>query len=296
MKSSTRTGYATTDYDYTALGETITSGTLITTQTRDLLGRTLTATNPGSGTTTTTYHPQTATPGSRGKTATVTDADGLTITYGYNPEGEQTTTSRPIPLPGGTTATQVTTTENDVVPNATLHGTELGVSLRTTQTIASTGIAPITTATSYRAITGLLSGSESFGLQTLTTATRTSDTTGIATQTTIAPDGTKTLQTTTHGLLTSASSLRTDHTAIVTQTYTYNTLQQLETTTDSRTGTTTYSDFTESGQALTTTTPAGEITTTTLDRHGRPTAVKLPDNSFTYMLNPKLTPSVITKL
>jgi RHS repeat-associated protein len=289
MKSSARTGYATTTYDYTALGETATSGTLTTTQTRDLLGRTLTATAPGSGTTTYTYHPQTAAPGARGKTATVTDADGLTITYGYDSEGEQTTTSRPIPLPGGTTATQVTTTENDVVPNATLHGTALGVSLRTTQTIASTGIAPITTATSYRAITGLLSGSESFGLQTLTTATRTSDTTGIATQTTIAPDGTKTRQTTTHGLLTSASSLRTDHSAIVTQTYTYTTLQQLETTTDSRTGTTTYSDFTESGQARTTATPAGtaanptvETTTTTLDRHGRPTAVELPDNTITY--------------
>jgi len=35
-------------------------------------------------------------------------------------------------------------------------------------------------------------------------------------------------------------------------------------------------------QARTTTNPAGEVTTTTLDRHGRPTAVQLPDNSFTY--------------
>ena len=90
----------------------------------------------------------------------------------------------------------------DVVANATLHGIDLGISLRTTQTISSTGIAPITTATSYRAITGLLAGSESFGRQTLTIATRTSDTTGIATQTTIAPDGTKSVTTTTHGLTT----------------------------------------------------------------------------------------------
>ena len=95
------------------------------------------------------------------------------------------------------------------MPNITLHGTALGISLRTTQKIFSAGIAPITTATSYRAINGLVSGSESFGLQSLSIATRPSATTGIATQTTIAPDGTKTLQTTTHGLLTSTSSLRT---------------------------------------------------------------------------------------
>jgi RHS repeat-associated protein len=168
------------------------------------------------------------------------------------------------------------------VPNITLHGTALGISLRTTQKISSTGIAPITTATSYRAINGLVSGSESFGRQSLRIATRPSATTGIAAQTTIAPDGTKTLQTTTHGLLTSTSSLRNDNSALTTSSYTYNTLQQLATSTDSRTGTTTYSAFTESGQALTTTTPAGEITTTTLDRHGRPTAVKLPNNTFTY--------------
>jgi hypothetical protein len=173
-------------------------------------------------------------------------------------------------------------TKYTLVPNITLHGTALGISLRTTQKISSTGIAPITTATSYRAINGLVSGSESFGRQSLRIATRRSTTTGIATQTTIAPDGTKTLQTTTHGLLTSTSSLLTDHSALHTSSYTYNTLQQLATTTDSRTGTTTYSAFTEADQALTTTTPAGEITTTTLDRHGRPTAVKLPNNTFTY--------------
>jgi RHS repeat-associated protein len=168
------------------------------------------------------------------------------------------------------------------VPNITLHGTPLGISLRTTQKVSSAGIAPITTATSYRAINGLVIGSASFGRQSLSIATRRSATTGIATQTSIAPDGTKTLTTTTHGLLTSSSSLNTANLPLATSTSTYNSLQQLETSTDSRTGTTTYSDFTESGQALTTTTPAGEITTTTLDRHGRPTAVKLPNNTFTY--------------
>jgi YD repeat-containing protein len=95
----------------------------------DLLGRTLTSTSPDSGTTTYNYYPLSAPAGSRGKPATITDADGVTITYDYNSEGEQVSVSRPIPLPGGTTATQVTTTENDVVPNITLHGTALGISL-----------------------------------------------------------------------------------------------------------------------------------------------------------------------
>jgi RHS repeat-associated protein len=285
MKSSTRTGYATTTYDYAPLSETTTSGTLVSSQTMDLLGRTLTSTSPGSGTTTYTYHPLSAAAGSRGKTATVTDADDVTISYGYNTQGEQTTISRPIPLPGGSTATQVTTTENDVVSSITLHGTALGVSLRSTQTISSTGFAPITTSTSYRSINGLLSGSVSFDRQSLTISTRTNDTTGVATQTTIAPDGTKTITTTTHGLTTLSQQLANNNTVITSVAYGYNSLQQLETTTDSRTGTTTYSDFTEAGQARTSTSPAtpvAEITTTTLDRLGRPTAVKLPDDTITY--------------
>ena len=178
MKSSTRTGYATTIYDYTALGETTTSGTLISSQTSDLLGRTLTSTSPDKGATGHTYYDNSSSRGSRGKPATITDADGVTISYGYNSEGEQVSVSRPIPLPGGATATQVTTTENDVVPNITLHGTALGISLRSTQKISSTGFAPITTATSYRAINGLVSGSASFGLQSLSIATRRSATTG----------------------------------------------------------------------------------------------------------------------
>lgn len=286
MKSSTRTGYATTTYDYAPLSESTTSGTLVNSQTMDLLGRTLTSTSPGSGTTTYTYHPLSAAAGSRGKTATVTDADGVTISYGYNSEGEQTTTSRPIPILDSAnlpaTATQVTTTENDVVSGITLHGTALGVSLRSKQTISSTGFAPVTTSTSYRSINGLLSGSVSFARQSLSISTRTNDTTGVATHTTIAPDGSKTKQTTAHGLVTLHEQLAKDNSVISSVSSTYNALQQKINSTDSRTGTTTYSDFTEAGQARTTTSPAAEVSTTTLDRLGRPTAVKLPDNSFSY--------------
>lgn len=287
MKSSVRTGYATTTYDYAPLSETTTSGTLASSQTMDLLGRPLTSTSSGSGTTSYTYHLLSAAAGSRGKTATVTDDDDVTISYGYNSEGEQTTTSRSIPILDSAnlpaTATQVTTTENDVVSSVTLHGTALGVSLRSTQTISSTDCAPVTTSTSYRSINGLLSGSVSFDRQSLSISTRTNDTTGVATQTTIAPDGTKTITTTTHGLTTLSQQLANNDAVITSVAAIYNSLQQLETSTDSRTGTTTYSDFTEAGQARTTTSPAAEVTTTTtLDRLGRPTAVKLPDDSFTY--------------
>ena len=293
QKTSTRTGYATTQYDYSAFTQTTTSNDLISSQTVDLLGREVSSVSPGSGTTTTTYHPHDAPLGARGKVASVADADGVTTRYGYNAEGEQVSVSRPVPLPNGAIATQVTTTENDVISNITLHGKNLGVSLRSTQSVSSSvttapnqgaippaPINPVTTNTSYRSTLGLLSGSVSFGRQTLTEITRPVN--GIATQTTTAPDGTKTRQTTTHGLLTLKEELTTDNTVISSVAATYNALQQQITSTDSRTGTTTFSNFTEAGQARTTTNPAGEVTTTTLDRHGRPTAVQLPDNSFTY--------------
>jgi YD repeat-containing protein len=213
IKTSTRTGYATTEYLYSPFTQTQKSGELTTSQTVDLLGRTISDTTPQNGTTLTTYHPHNAPAGARGKTATVTDADGVTTSYGYNNEGELTSTSRLIPLPNGASATQVTQTNNDVVANVTIHGTALGVSLRTTQTISSSAtttasgaippapMSPITTSASYRSINGLLRGSVSFGRQTLTISTRPNQN-GIATTTTIAPDGTKTQQITTHGLQT----------------------------------------------------------------------------------------------
>jgi RHS repeat-associated protein len=295
MKSSVRTGYTATTFDYAPLEESNTSGNLTSSQTIDLLGRPLASSSPSSGTTTTTYHPLNASAGARAKVATITNADGLTIRYGYNAKGEQTTVSRPIPMPNGAIATQVTSTENEFIGNVNLHGTDLGVSLRSTQSVASSvttmpsqgaippiPIDPITTTIHYRSIRGLLTGSVSFNRQTLNVLARPNPTTGIATKTIVAPDGTKIKQSYTHGLLTLSQQLNSLNTVISSVAATYNALQQQITSTDSRTGTTNFSNFTEVGQSLTTTNPAGEVTTTTLDRHGRPTAVQLPDNSFTY--------------
>lgn len=198
-------------------------------------------------------------------------------------------------MPNGAIATQVTSTENEFIGNVNLHGTDLGVSLRSTQSVASSvttmpsqgaippiPIDPITTTIHYRSIRGLLTGSVSFNRQTLNVLARPNPTTGIATKTIVAPDGTKIKQSYTHGLLTLSQQLNSLNTVISSVAATYNALQQQITSTDSRTGTTNFSNFTEVGQSLTTTNPAGEVTTTTLDRHGRPTAVQLPDNSFTY--------------
>ena len=52
--------------------------------------------------------------------------------------------------------------------------------------------------------------------------------------------------------------------------------------TDSRTGTTTYSNFTESGQALTVTSPGSDETTIENDSLGRTIATTLPDESVTH--------------
>jgi RHS repeat-associated protein len=277
--------YATKDEDQTPLGAgmvlratTMASGVGTSTFT-DLLGRTVMTRSAATGGTTHSYYPLTAPAGSRGKLQSVTDGDGVTITYGYNAEGERTSTSRTIPLAGDTTATQVTTTERDVVSDATLHGASLGISFRTTQAVASTGIAAVTTSESFASIDGLVSGASSFGSQTLNIATR-PDASGIATRTTIRPDGTQSVQTTTHGLVTTVQEKSTAGSVITGTSYTYDSFQRPETLTDLRTGPVTYSNFTEAGQPLTVTTNGNtDVTTTENDIMGRTVKTTLPDTT-----------------
>jgi len=251
---------------------------------KDWLGRTIHAISSATGTTDYTYYSTAspAIPGSWGKLNTVTDADNVVTTYGYNTKGQQTTTSRTVPT-GSSTATEVTSVVNDVVSDVTLQGVSLGVSLRKTRSVASTGIDQITTSQSYASGDGLKAGTLSLGRQTATVATY-PDSGGVATMTTIAPDGTRTVATITNGLLTQTAKYTRDSTPVLisSTSYTYDALQHPATSVDSRTGTTTYSNLTESGRPLTVTTPHGDATGYTCNIMGRVLATTLPDSSVTY--------------
>jgi RHS repeat-associated protein len=288
---SSVSGTAIPDKSYNYITHTINNGgeehsvvTLdprtISAQRNDLLDRVFYNVSDTTGTTLYTYHPTTAAAGSRGKLATMTDGDGVTTSYGYDAEGQLTTTSRTIPLATGT-ATQVTTTTRDVVANVLLQGRNLGISRRQTQTLAATGLPTVTTSESFAAAAGLVTGSRSFGRETLNVTTR-PDAAGIATTTSTQPDGTKSLQIRTHGLVTAVQKLNTTGSIVTATSYGYDTLQRPITSTDARTGTTTLSALTESGQPLTTTTSGNLATTIACDVMGRKISTTLPDATVSY--------------
>jgi RHS repeat-associated protein len=292
-KSTSGTAVPDMSYDYDTHNENgggeksmVTASGVVSTTFTDLLGRTSKIISAATGTTNYDYYPMSisSAPGSRGKLKSVTDGDNVTLTYGYNTEGQRTTTSRSIPLAGGATATQITTTEQDVVSDITLHGTSLGIARRNTQTISSTGIDPITTSQTLISRDGLTSGSIALSGNTLSVATRPDATSGIATQTTTYPDGTKSKATKHHDLLTTVATLKTDDSVITSTNYAYDPLQRLLTSTDARTGLSTYdlnadglADVTESGRPLAVKAPANHTTSYAYDILGRVTTLDAPD-------------------
>ena len=287
IKSTTGTAVPDMTYDYTTHtlnggGEaTITTASgVVTSQFFDHLGRLIKVDSGVTGITLYTYHSTTAAAGSRGKLATSTDGDGVATSYGYDAEGQLITTIRTIPLATGT-ATRVTTTTRDVVANVVLQGRNLGVSRRQTKTLGATGLPTVTTSESFVATAGLISGSRSFGRETLSVTTR-PDAAGLASTIVTQPDGTKSVQLRTHGLVTAVQNLSTTGSIITATTYGYDTLQRLITSTDARTGTTTLSALTESGQPLTTTAPGNLVTTSTCDIMGRKISTTLPDATVNY--------------
>ncbi len=292
------TGTAVADMSYTydtypiagsvpqahGLTTTQTATGIVSTTFIDLLGRTSKINSAATGTTNYAYHPLSAAAGSRTQLKSVTDGDNVTLTYDYNAEGQRTTTSRSIPIANGATATQVTTTEQDVVSDMTLHGTSLGIARRNTQTISSTGIDPVTISQTFISQDGLTRGSVSLSGATLSETTRPDATSGIATQITIHPDGTKSKATKHHDLLTTAATLKTDNSVITSTNYAYDPLQRLLTSTDARIGLTTYdldadglADVTESGRPLAVKTPANHTTSYAYDSLGRVITLDAPD-------------------
>ena len=299
VKSRSGTAVADMVYDYAPYAgglvthtDTVTStapaASLRTSEYRDQLGRIFQIVSPATGTTLYAYHPLTASAGARGKLASVTDADNVAVSYGYNAKGEQTSTTRIIPLAAGS-ATHVTTIANDVLNTAaivTFRGTNLGTCFRTTQSVTSTptagGATTVTLSVTCTARNGLASGTRSFGRETLTVTTR-PDASGVATRKAVATDGTSTVATSTHGLTTSVFEKDSASATIRSTSYTYDTLQRPLTVVDSRSGTNTYgatgattANVGESGLPLSITNSRGDTTGTAYDTLGRPVQTTLP--------------------
>jgi RHS repeat-associated protein len=294
-KSISGTAIADMTYDYATHnendgGETSTTSAsgVVTTRYTDLQGRVSKVVSGATGTTTYAYYPLSADPGKRTQLHTLTDGDNVIVTYDYNAEGERISTSRLIPLAGSGTATQVTSQDDEVVPDITLHGVSLGVSVRTTQTVSSTGVDPVIVSESFVSRDRLVSGSHNLNGDTLNLVTR-PDASGNASRTTINPDGTKSQNTYQHGLLTTVATLRNDNSVIASTSYSYDPFQRRLTSTDARTGATTYdlnsdglADVTESGLPLAMRSPANQTTYMAYDIMGRQISVTLPDTSVTY--------------
>jgi len=289
------TAVAPVSYDYGTWSGGTTSTTnasgVTTTISADMLGRTYQQVSTATGTTTYTYYPLTGTAtespaGARGRLKTLTDGDNVATTYGYNNKGERTTTSRTVPT-GNSTAIQVNSVVNDVVSGCP-QVANLGACLHRNTSISSVGGTSVTVSDTYLTLDGLTkvsvvpSGQSTVAVTTQMT-TRPGNN-GVYTITTTNPDGTRDVQTYTHGLPTQTAKYTSGNSPalISSTTNTYDDLQHLATSVDSRTGTTIYSNLAESGTPLTMTNAHGDATSYTCDKMGRVTQTTLPDNSVTY--------------
>ncbi len=212
-----------------------------------------------------TYYPRSAAAGSRGKMASSTDPDGNTVSYAYNAEGEQTTTTSP--MPNGQQS--ITVTEQDVV-----NDPFTGVAKRSRTTVNGVLISTSLSGThGYRA-----KSIDHLAGNAISTRTRTFPNDGAWTITTTTPDGTKSVATYTHGLLVSSSSLNTENLPLANSTTTYDAFDRVLTQTDSRTGTTTMGTYLESGAVTSVTAPGGRTTSFTYDVMGRTLTTDAPDS------------------
>jgi RHS repeat-associated protein len=265
----------------------------------DQLGRTFKTEYPDGAITSSTYHGPSASKGSRGKLATTTDPDenanpgtGSSVNYFYNVKGENFKTTEA--LADGQTRT--TLTETQVLASTTnpviIHGITINPAITTT-----TSVNGVPVSTTYRSLNGLTSGSDSFGRRTVTVRTVPAD--GKWTVTSVDADGVQTRRFYVDGLEKVTVSFEsgevlpsTEPTDITTFTMdgfisggsqTHDAFGRVLTTKDSRTGTTTYTDYLENGAVTSVTTNGGSDTTSyTYDAMGRVAKTILPNESETY--------------
>ena len=259
----------------------------------DQLGRVFKMTYADHSETTQSYYPlnintQNNPAGSWGKLKTATDPDGVTVTYAYNSEGERTTSTTPLPDDAdGDPQARVTFSETTVVPSITIKGQTIAPAFKSVSEVNG-----IETNASYRSIDGRISGSISFGRESLSLSTVPAD--GTWTTTSTSPDGQKAVQTYTDGLLQKSESFsnlgtdpaNADH-FITSMSYTHDNFGRVLSQTDARTGMTTYDsdadgfpEMTDSGNLLFVKDSGNRITTFSYDNMGRRLSVDAPDTDI----------------
>ncbi|MGE9269820.1 MAG: hypothetical protein ACQKBU_03375, partial [Verrucomicrobiales bacterium] len=239
----------------------------------DLLGRKYRDFSYATGNTYYDYYPASASAGSRGKLKSVTDGDGVVTSYEYNSKGERIITSRKIPVGVDNALTDLDeSVTTDVISSVIIHGVDLGVSRKTVRKRGA-----VTVSTSYRSFDGLKTATESLNGDTLTVTTL-PDENGVVTTTTTHPDGTKTVTTVTDGFTTRVEKRDNTGSVVSYVEYTPDAYRRVASVKDSRTGTTTYADFTESGRALKVT-QGGRETKYVCDEFGRVVETQLPDHT-----------------
>lgn len=299
--SQTETGLFETQAYLTNLVIEETEGTLtsatevgpVTTQS-DWAGRTI-FTNQGGMTQTHGYYGKVGTGnppvpvGSGGKLRSVFDADLVATLYAYNDQGERVVTA--IDLDENNTITygidQITRSESFVT---TRPGNPVIPVIRTEtkvwQDATSQQSNGIETTISYTERTP--NGLESWSWQIGYGETHVTTPYGLSrSETTTRPDDTYTVSTYSGGMLHTLESFDSDDILITSLTYDYDNLNRLETTLDSRTGTTTIAYLSPTADFVVSSSEADtppRVTLFAYDSRGRQTTVTLPNNTETYTI------------
>jgi RHS repeat-associated protein len=225
----------------------------------------------------TTYYLATADAGSIGKIESTTDPDGVIVTYEYDAEGERSTVTQTMP---GTAGTRETTFAHEAA-----NVTDIGNSM-----VETTKVNNVEVSKTIRSGDGTTTRQIENQIRTTTTV-RSVPSAGGWTETTTNPDDTRTTRAFVDGRLDTVA--QRDNTnansglggVVSSTTYSYDTYGRLTSTTDLRTGSTSYTSLTESGNILSMTAPGSRVTAFSYDAMGRRTVVDAPNTNNNSLAN-----------
>ena len=213
-----------------------------------------------------------------GRLVSTKDADGVTQLIAYNPKGEAYRRVIDLNQNGQIdNADRTTDTLQDVLATS-----PIGPALRTRTLLYDLTNNPVTLSTTYQSPDGLTTHQETLGVAapaTSMSASQLDRADGIWTDTTTAPDGTKTSVTYQNWLTTTQSRLDNANNVIESTTTGHDALRRPITQTHSRTGLVT-TNYATSGQVASMD-DHGRFTAYSYDSMGRRTVTTLPDTTVT---------------